>query len=477
MGFSDHVWISLLAVALCLPVAHAQEQEGGGDQRVQPAAPVSPNQTAQAPEEGQAQQTAPDSRSFSGAEEFSAGTRGPLRSYFFPSFEVSEMASSNSPYTSGAHEFETMDTLTGRLTLQKVEKHSQLDVDYIGGAQIYNQDSQFNATMHQFGITQSYQGRRWSFLLDDRVTYLPEASFGYAGFGWTDALGASLGGAFGSNLANLNPAFNPNSGLFTGLGSRISNATVGQIQYAAGPRSSITVSGSYGFLHFQTPGYIDSRNAFFQVAYSRSLTAHDYFGINYGFGLFRYPQVGESFQTNLLELSYGHRITGRLGVEFGGGPQLNVFKNPVTGATTSPSWTAGGSLDYRVHRGAVVLWYNHYTANGGGLLTGADTQLVQLGWTTQLTRNWSGSLAPGYAHSRSLPQTTSAQNNYAYNSVYAYASLSRRLGRYTTIFFTYNIQSQTSNNAPCLAGNCGTSLPRHLVGFGFDWHPRQITTD
>ena len=149
----------------------------------------------------------------------------------------------------------------------------------------------------------------------------------------------------------------------------------------------------------------------------------------------------------------------------------------MTGATTSPSWTAGGSLDYRVHRGAVVLWYNHYTANGGGLLTGADTQLVQLGWTTQLTRNWSGSLAPGYAHSRSLPQTTSAQNNYAYNSVYAYASLSRRLGRYTTMFFTYNIQSQTSNNAPCLAGNCGTSLPRHLVGFGFDWHPRQITTD
>jgi hypothetical protein len=86
MGFSDPGWISLLAVALCLPVAHAQEQEGGGDQRVQPAAPVSPNQTAQAPEEGQAQQTAPDSRSFSGAEEFSAGTRGPLRSYFFPSF-------------------------------------------------------------------------------------------------------------------------------------------------------------------------------------------------------------------------------------------------------------------------------------------------------------------------------------------------------------------------------------------------------
>lgn len=476
MSFSDHIWIPFLAAALCLRVAQAQEQNGGGDQRVQPSAPVSPNETEQVPEEGQAQQTTPDSRSFSGAEEFTAGTRERLRSYFFPSFQVSEMADSNSPFTSGAHEFETIDTLTGRLTLQKVEKHSQLAADYVGGEQIYNHHSEFNATIHQLGITESYQGRRWGFLLDDRATYLPEAAFGYGGFGWMGALGPSLGGAFGSILATLNPAFDPNAGLLTGRGSRISNAAVAQIQYAAGAHSSITVTGSYELLHFRTPGFIDTRDAFFLAAYSRSLTPRDYFGINYGFGLFRYPQGGESFQTNLLELSYGHRITGRLALEVGGGPQLNVFKNPVTGSSTPLTWTAYGSLDYRFHRGAVGLSYYRYTANGDGLLAGADTHLVRLAWSMQLTRNWSGSLGPGYAHSRSLSQTTSGENDYAYDSVYAGASLSRGLGRYTTMFFTYNLQSQGSNTAPCLAGNCGTSL-QHLVGIGFDWHPRQITID
>ena len=477
MSFGDHIWIPFLAAALCLRVAQAQEQKGGGDQRVQPSAPVSPNETEQVPEEGQAQQTSPDSRSFSGAEEFTAGTRERLRSYFFPSLEVSEMADSNSPLTSESHEFETMESLTARLTLQKATKHSQLAVDYVGGEQIYNQDSQLDTTIHQLGVTQSYQGRRWGFLLDDRASYLPEAAFGYGGFGWMGALGPSLGGAFGSILANLNPAFDPNAGLFTGRGSRISNATVAQVQYAAGPRSSITVSGSYGFLHFQTPGFIDSKNAFFLVAYSRTLTPRDYFGINYGFGIFQYPQGGESFQTNLLELSYGHRITGRLAVEVGGGPQLNVFKSPLTGSSTAPLWTAHCSLDYRVHKGAVALSYDRYTANGGGLLTGADTHLVQLAWTIQLTRNWSGSLEPSYSHSRSLSQTTSGENDYTYNSAYVGASLSRGLGRYTTMFITYNLQSQGSTTAPCLAGNCGTSLPRHMVGIGFDWHPRQITTD
>jgi len=477
MSFGDHIWIPFLAAALCLRVAQAQEQKGGGDQRVQPSAPVSPNETEQIPEEDQAQQTTPDSRSFSGAEEFTAGTRERLRSYFFPSLQVSEMADSNSQFTSGPHEFETIDSLTGRLTLQKVGKHSQLATDYVGGEQIYNQDPQLDATIHQLGITESYQGHRWGFLLDDRATYLPESTFGYGGFGWTGALGASLGGAFGSNLANLNPAFDPNAGLFTGRGSNISNAAVAQIQYAAGPHSAITLSGSYGLLHFQSPGFIDSRNDFLLVGYSRSLTPRDYFGISYGFGSFRFPQEGGSFQTDLLELSYGHRITGRLAMEVGGGPELNVFRNPVPGSTTPLLWTAHGSLDYRFHRGAVALSYDRYTANGGGLLFGANTDLVGLAWSMQLTRNWSGSLNPAYAHSRSLPQTTSGENDYAYDSAYAGASLSRRLGRYTTMFFTYNIQSQGSNNAPCPAGNCGTSLLRHLVGFGFDWHPRQITTD
>jgi len=45
------------------------------------------------------------------------------------------------------------------------------------------------------------------------------------------------------------------------------------------------------------------------------------------------------------------------------------------------------------------------------------------------------------------------------------------------MFFGYNLQTQRFQTASCVAGNCQTSLLRHVVTFGFDWHPRQIMVD
>jgi hypothetical protein len=331
--------------------------------------------------------------------------------------------------------------------------------------------------MHQFGITQSYEGRRWSFLLHDRASYLPEASFGYGGFGWTGGLGLDLGGALGSNLSSLNSHFSPTGSLLAGRGSRIANTVATQIQYLAGPHSAITLAGSYGLLHFREPGFTDSRNSFFLAGYNRTLTARDSFGINYGLGLFHFQSSVPTFQTHLLQLSYGHRISGRMAMELTGGPQVAVFKRPTAGSTTPVSWSASTSLNYRVRRGDVALSYNRYTSNGGGVLSGATTDRVGVAWGLRLTRGWSGSLGPGYSHNRSLPQTTSGNSERTFDTVYAGASLSRRLGPYMTMFFTYNFQTQRSENIPCLTGDCATSLLRHLIGFGFNWHPREIMID
>jgi hypothetical protein len=400
-----------------------------------------------------------------------------MRSYFLPSFQFSGVADSNFSVGAGPQKFETAESLVGRLTFGKVGKHSELAADYLGGGQIYNHRSDLNTTMHQLGISQAYQGRRWSLLLDDRATYLPEASFGYGGFGWTGALGPSLGGASGSNLANLNPNFNPVGLLLTGRGARIMNTVSAQVQYLTGPRSAITLAGSYGLLHFRSPGFIDSRNAFFLAGYSRTLTARDYFGLSYGFGLFQFKSSVPTFQTHLLQLSYGHRITGRMAMELAAGAQLNVFSNPVAGSTTPLSWTARSTLNYRAQRGALALSYTRYTTNGGGVLSGANTDIVYGSWSMGLTRNWSGSLGPGYSHNRSLRQTTSGNTGSSYDSAYVGAQLSRSLGPHVSMFFTYNFQTQRSEAIPCLAGDCRTSLLRHLVGFGFDWHPRQIMID
>ena len=94
-----------------------------------------------------------------------------------------------------------------------------------------------------------------------------------------------------------------------------------------------------------------------------------------------------------------------------------------------------------------------------------------------MTRNWSGSMGPGYARSQSLLNANSGQAQSTWDSVYANASLSRALGRYMNMFFGYNLQTQRSQAGTTMGGTAQTSMLRHVVTFGFDWHPRQIKVE
>ena len=468
------IWFPILIAAMCCPVLAAGQQDGASNQASQTATSGQTESASQGAETSETPTTEPDARSFLGAEAFSPGRVGQMRNYFLPSFQFSERTDSNYPVGGGRQSFETINSVMGRLAFGRFGRHSTLSADYMGGGQFYNYQSDRNTTMHQFGISASYRGQRWSFLLDDRASYLPESSFGYGGFGWSGSLGSSLGGALGSNLGNLNPYYGASGSLLTGRGARIHNTTAMQVQYLVGPRTSISISGSYGLLHFREAGFIDSTNSYFFTGLSHQLTGRDYIGFGYGFGLFQFKSTVPSFQTHYLQLSYGHRINGRMSVDLGGGAQVGVYQNPLMGSTTPISWTANSSLNYRFRRGSLAVYYARYTSSGGGVLTGANTDSLQVSWGTGLTRMWSVSLGPGYSHNRSIPQTTLGATGRSFDTAYAYTSLSRSLGRYMDMFITYNFQTQRSETLPCLTGDCTSSLLRHLIGFGFSWHPRQI---
>lgn len=486
MRLRNELLIFVSALLLGVPAAGAgqqaappagQQASGQSSQQSQPLAPVSAEEPSPTAAGNEAPAATEDARSFGGAESYSVRSSGIMRGYFIPSFQFSEMGDSNFAISSGSHSFETTNTLVGRLDYKKVGRRAQTTAEYIGGAVIYNHHSELNSTIQQFGITESYQGRRWSFLLDDRATYLPESGYGYGGFGYGGALGIDLGGAAGSNLSDLNPTINPAGSLLTGRGSRVLNTSVVQVQYLAGARSSMTLAVSYGFLHFTTPGFVGSRNGTVMLGYSHSFSARDYIGLNYAYGVFKFPSNGTSFNTNILQASYGHRISGRMSMTLAGGPQINVIKNPVTGSSTPSSWTAQASMDYRARKGDMTAYYYRTTTNGGGVLNGASTDSVSMAWSTNLWHKWSGSLGPGYSHNKSLPQTTASHIQSTFDAEFVNASLGRAMGRYTSMFITYTFQTQASNTSPCLSGGCGVSLQRHVIGIGFDFHPRQISIE
>jgi len=52
--------------------------------------------------------------------------------------------------------------------------------------------------------------------------------------------------------------------------------------------------------------------------------------------------------------------------------------------------------------------------------------------------------------------------------VYINTSLQRTLGRYTDLFFSYTFQDQLAT------GTNTYTTARHVIGMGFNWHPRRM---
>src|SRR5207244_13236880 len=138
------------------------------------------------------------------------------------------------------------------------------------------------------------------------------------GVGGTGGTGGGIGcGAVGG-------IFGP--GQFGSLGQqpRIINSAVVDITESLTPRSSATLAGGYGLVHFtgnNPAGLINSRQASAQAGYNYQLNRRDQIAFVYGFQDFHYPTVaGSSFLTHMAHVLYGHRISYRIDLSVGGGP-------------------------------------------------------------------------------------------------------------------------------------------------------------
>ena len=121
------------------------------------------------------------------------------------------------------------------------------------------------------------------------------------------------------------------------------------------PKSSVTVTGGYAFVHFlgNNPGtgnsFIGDSQVSGEVGYDRLLGPHDQGAIVYGYQGFNFS-TGVSFHSNVIQLMWGHRISGRMDFLIGAGPQFMQLYNlptPVnipTSADTVPPCQYGGTL-------------------------------------------------------------------------------------------------------------------------------------
>lgn len=345
--FTNYLWAALVLAVLCLPVAYAQQQapppttppaSGAGTQgapQQEPASPVMstpPTVTSR---------LAPN-----------VGDSGDVHSQITAGVQYSELIDSNYGNNGGSPGWDAISTIGGHFDLHRAGAGTSLTLDYTGGGYLDPKNSANNSMYHAFTASEALQFRRWTLTLVDSFSYLPESSFGFGGAGG--------GGSPFLGITLVDPNVPPNQGILSTLATRFSNTAFAEVSYTASQRSAWTFSGSYGILHFTTPGYLNSADFGFSAGYNYVLSYKDTIGVSYQFNGTRFSPSVASINNHTISFNYGHYISKQLSFQAGAGPQLNDYV-PVSGPSLGMrvQWSANAGLSYLHGRTTTSVSFAH----------------------------------------------------------------------------------------------------------------------
>ncbi len=435
------------------------------------------------------------------------------RSYLAPKVELSESLDSNDLGNFSSSSYTQTTRALGSLELQKLWKLHPLDVDYVGGVDWYNGSGGGVYQLHSLAATQRFLWRTGQLAVRDSFSYLPEGSFGFGSFGGAGAIGS--GGLGGQSLSGVSGGIFTNSS-YGAIGTQVSNMTIVDATQYLSPRSSVVVTGGYAFTDFlstpvtafcpaNTSCYFNSQEAIGQAAFNHQISRHDQIAFVYAYEQLHFPGTSAgSLGVNLLQMEYGHRISGKLDMLIGGGPEWVRRSQPeqeLSGLPTGlPCLTVGGpvtcpdvkssfltgaaqvSLRYRTSaRTSWSLSYLRYVSSGSGFFGGAKTDTAHLSVSHSIGRHWNTLLDGGYAHNTALLGATAlaAGGATSYNDWYFGGSAHRQLGRHFSFFgsYQYNAFSFSSSGCNAFGSNCGASYGRNILLLGLNWTPQPIRLD
>ncbi len=375
--------------------------------------------------------------------------------------------------------------LAGNVTLQRVKRSSQLNLEYTGGGLFFsggqnntvNIPPAENGTFQSLNITQSVRGRRWGLTLGDQVSYLPESPFGFSGYGGLTSYGLGQGGNYLASAPVLNPSVEPGQSILTRRSRRVGNVALGEVEYYAGPRSTITVTGVYGILDFLDPEFLDSDYWRFMTGYNYAATRKDTVSVSYARSGFGFDIPDHNVSNDDFMFGYGRKVTGRLAVQLSAGPQISRINSGPGISETRYLVNTFNSLTYLLERGRIRASFGRFSTAGSGVISGAQTNLATFSLGHELSRKLFGSFTVRYALNEPLQRQGLVGPRPDYRTLQGTVNISRELSRSMSIYFAYFVQHQDSSVPLCFDLNCGTNLVRHVVGAGFNWHGRPTRLD
>ena len=465
--------IAIVAFGFYAAPTWAQEE---GEEKPKPAARVLlplPDLNGNQQDDDQGNQTMqPDRGPVTGVQSATVGTSELRHSYWVPGLQYGNTAQTNAVSSSQTSGWTTTNYASGNLSLLEAWGHALLGANYTGGGFFSSDSGQGTGQYHQFSSALEIDQRRSQILVIEQFSYLPQTAFG---FGGTTGLAVpGIAGALAVPLPALQQQFVPGQTFLSAIGPRYSSSSAAQLTYAVTRRSSINVAVVYGILRFSDPGNISNDTEILNVGYNYALTRKDSLGLLYRFTAFHYPGNPQAMGDEVAQFMYARRITGRLALNLGGGPDVTRFRLSVNGIRQSISGGGAASLSYAFAKSSVGMNYSHGVSSGSGVFAGSSTDELIATWGRPLSRAWVASLNLGYARSSTIV-TLKGLSSPSYSSWLTGVGLNRPLGRTATFSIGYQAQIQASNGLLCAPSGCQTTQMANQIQMSLQWHaPPQV---
>ena len=411
----------------------------------------------------------PDTSPVTGFQSPTLGSPNLEHSYWVPGLEYGSTIQSRPPGKLATNGWFADNYVGGQLSLLEARNRSQLGLNYSGGGYFTTDSLQNNGAFHQFSLAQNITLRRWQIQLFDSFSYIPESEFGFAG--GTNLAVPGVSGTLGPAVPDLGASIVPNQSIYSAIGPRYSNAAAAQMTYLVSARSSITVGGSYGLLHFTESGNVDSDMALGSVGFNYAVGRNDSIGIQYRFAGYHFEGELQALGSHTVSFVYSRKIVRKVALNLFGGPQITNYRVPVANASRNIGISAGGSLKYAFQHGTVNLSYFHGLTGGSGVLLGSNSDGVTAGLNRQLSRIWSGNVSFGYSRNGQLSvgPSIAGQN---FDDWFAGTGISRPFGRNVNFGFSYTAMFENTKLPICAGTACNSNYTDQLVSISLQWHTR-----
>lgn len=393
-------------------------------------------------------------RPLSGIQNFDVGTRTELMNQFIPSFDFSTGYGTNPGLNYGIPGETIWGWTTnagGSLRLTRGNARKLFSLNYHGNAQFNSYNSDLNTQIHSLDLSQSVTAGRWTVVVGDTLSYLPNAYGGY--------LPSLFPGTTPQSGSDFKPGVSPSATVITQQNTQLNNTALGQITYGLSRVSTLTGSASYGVLHYIDGNLIDSRQFTSTGGYDHRF-GRNTIGMAYTYTKFMYPDLDQSFDTHAVHFTYGRRIIGRWSVDFAAGP---TFSRSKTAGVQMNDIQGSGSanLRYSGARSNFGVGYTRAVTSGSGVTLGAVTDSVNFSADRRLSRTYAVNLSMAYSRNAG----TTLGNDY--NTILGGAGITHDLSPYVAVSLGYTGQRQTSNLA-------FASFSSQTVMFSLHWRLRPV---